>query len=169
MYPNRIEHRHSGSQGERDSGPGTPAVSHVRHRRPTAIAAPHQELVERAEAHLRAEIGTRVSLSTLCRVVGVSERGLRNAFYDVRAMSPTRWVRAERLQDVRRVLSEAGGESITVTGVATDYGFFELGRFAGRYKAAFGEAPSETLHRTGRKSGAEQRRKTGELAYARTS
>jgi AraC family ethanolamine operon transcriptional activator len=39
----------------------------------------------------------------------------------------------------------------TVSTVATDHGFCELGRFAGTYKLMFGETPSETLrtHKSG--------------------
>ena len=33
----------------------------------------------------------------------------------------------------------------TVTDVAMMFGFFELGRFAGRYRHTYGEVPSETL------------------------
>jgi AraC family ethanolamine operon transcriptional activator len=60
-------------------------------------------------------------------------------------MSPTRAMLVERLQDVRRALSDSGSRQATVASIATEYGFYELGRFAGTYKDAFGEAPSETL------------------------
>jgi AraC family ethanolamine operon transcriptional activator len=122
-------------------------------RRPVAIAS-RQEIVERAEAYMRAHMDCPVPLSRLCHIVGVSERGLRNAFYGVRGMSPKRCMLAERLQGVRRALSYSGTRPTTVTSIATNYGFYELGRFAAAYKEAFGEAPSETLRGTGRKSAA---------------
>ena len=91
-------------------------------------------------------------VASLCRLVGLSERGLRNAFYDVYGMSPKRWMLAQRLQRVRFALEHAGGASNTVTSIATNHGFYELGRFAAAYKAAFGEAPSETLRGVGPRS-----------------
>jgi transcriptional regulator GlxA family with amidase domain len=60
-------------------------------------------------------------------------------------MSPKRFVLRERLYEVRRALRDADATSGTVTTIATDHGFFELGRFAGTYKAVFGETPSATL------------------------
>ena len=120
-----------------------------------AIAS-RQEVVERAHDYLRRHRGAPVPLDRLCQVVGRSERGLRNAFYSVHGMSPKRWMLAERLLGVRRALSDAATRPTTVTAVATDHGFYELGRFAGNYKEAFGEAPSETLRRISQKATAEQ-------------
>jgi transcriptional regulator GlxA family with amidase domain len=116
----------------------------------TGTHASRLAAVERAEAYARAHTSTPVSISRLCRVVGLSERGLRNAFYGVRGMSPKRSMLVERLKGARRALTDARDRS-TVTGVATRYGFYELGRFAGTYKDAFGETPSETLYGTSRR------------------
>ncbi len=107
--------------------------------------------MERAEAYARAHASTPVPVSTLCQIVGLSERGLRNAFYGVRGMSPKRCLLAGRLQLVRHALIGAPPKPGAVTGVAMRYGFHELGRFAGSYKQAFGETPSETLQSVGRK------------------
>ena len=89
--------------------------------------ASRQAVVERAEAFLRAHVGESVPLVQLCRVVGLSERSLRNAFYDARGMSPKRCVLHERLHEVRRALRGTGAKRATVTNIATDYGSTSCG------------------------------------------
>ena len=95
-------------------------------RRPRSREA----VVARAEAYLHANAGLSIPVSELCRVVGMSERGLRDAFYTVRGMSPTRSMLQARLQGARRELTGARIGPVTVTDVAVRFGFYELGRFA---------------------------------------
>jgi AraC family ethanolamine operon transcriptional activator len=109
------------------------------------VTAAQRAAVERAEAYARAHMDPPVTIAALSSVLGMSERNLRNAFHIVRGMSPKQCLLADRLQAVRRALGDAGDRPVTVTGVATDYGFYELGRFARTYRKAFGEAPSDTL------------------------
>ena len=101
--------------------------------------------VRRAEAFLRAHIDESVPIARLCAAIGISERTLRKAFHRVHGMSPKRCAVRARLAVVRRALCHPEATRSTVAAIATDYGFFELGRFAGQYKAAFGETPSATL------------------------
>lgn len=121
-------------------------------RRPPKSPTSRQQVVERAESYVRAHPDTAVPISRLCRIAGVSERGLRNAFHSVRGMSPKQYLLTERLHGVRRALTASGCQPTTVTDAATNYGFFELGRFAASYREAFGEAPSDTLRAAIRRS-----------------
>ena len=109
---------------------------------------PRRELVSRAKMLLRTHINEPVTMAELSRVAGVSERTLRSAFHDVLGLSPKQYAIAERLRAARAALLAADPETTTVTDIATEYGFFELGRFAGRYRHTFGEVPSQTLHHT---------------------
>src|SRR5688572_11784066 len=102
------------------------------------------EIVERAEQLLRGRTADPPPIAHLSQLIGVSERGLRNAFNAVRGMSPKRFVIHDRLSHVHRALSGPRATGATVTDIATEHGFCELGRFAGRYKAVFGETPSAT-------------------------
>jgi AraC-like DNA-binding protein len=105
------------------------------------------QIVRRVEEFCRHHVGEPVSIAQLSSVAGVSERSLRNAFYDVYTTSPKRYLKLWQLHQVRRALRAVTGDDGTVTDVATLHGFYELGRFAGEYKALFGEAPSQTLHK----------------------
>lgn len=110
-----------------------------------------RQLVLRAISLLRQHAGERVTIATLSRVAGVSDRTLRAAFHDVVGLSPKQYKLAQRLRAAREALLSAH-PSTTVTDVATEHGFYELGQFAVRYRQAFGEVPSRTLQQAAARS-----------------
>jgi len=91
-----------------------------------------------------------VRMTDLCAVTGVSERRVRDAFYECYGTSPTAYFRIAALREVRRVLQEGRVERGAVTRAAADHGFAHMGRFAAHYREAFGESPSATVARARR-------------------
>ena len=111
----------------------------------STVRVPHSEVVARVDSFLRDNLSEPVTMSHLSRVAGVSERTLRAAFHHIVGISPKQHIIRQRLQAARDALLAAVPGSATVTDIAMSYGFFELGRFAGRYRHTFGEVPSWTL------------------------
>jgi AraC-like DNA-binding protein len=93
------------------------------------------------------------TMSDLCGAAAASESTVREAFVEVFGMAPTRYFGVRVLSLLRDRLLTAHPEEDTVTGVATSLGLTQLGRVAGRYRALYGENPSDTLRQTGRQSG----------------
>jgi transcriptional regulator GlxA family with amidase domain len=62
-------------------------------------------------------------------------------------MSPIRYLWLRRMHLAHRALLKADPATATVTSVATDQGFWELGKFSVAYRSLFGESPSATLRR----------------------
>jgi AraC family transcriptional regulator, ethanolamine operon transcriptional activator len=104
-----------------------------------------RELVARVMTFLRDNLDEPITIAELSRIAGVSERTLRAAFHDVIGISPKKYAITKRLEAAHAALRQADPEKTTVTDVAMTFGFFELGRFAGRYRHIFGEVPSRTL------------------------
>ena len=121
-------------------------MQHITSSSRTARARiPAPQIIRRLDAFLGDHLDEPIHLAQLCVATGVSERSLRNACHAVCGTSPKRYLTRRRLEAVRHALSEARPGKDTVTRIATDYGFFELGRFAGIYTSLFGERPSDTL------------------------
>lgn len=103
-----------------------------------------RQIVERASQLIRDSAGQGARIGVISRAVGVSERTLRNAFRRTHGVSPKQYDLRERLSAAREALCNLTAPD-NVTTIASQYGFFELGRFAGLYKHVFGESPSETI------------------------
>ena len=82
----------------------------------------------------------------ICVAIGVTEGILRRCCAEVLGMGPASYLRLRRLKLARTALRKSDPATTTVAAVARQYGFGELGRFAGNYRAAYGESPSTTLN-----------------------
>lgn len=104
-------------------------------------------IMRRLEQTLEANQDCPLYLTELCAKVGVSARVLRAQCQQHLGMPPHRYLWLRRMRLARRTLIAADPANATVTSIANDYGFGELGRFAVTYRTLFGELPSVTLRR----------------------
>ncbi len=105
-------------------------------------------VMRRLEVVLASTPDKPLYMPQLCATVGASYTALRDCCQEYLGMSPKRYLWLRRMHLVRRALRIADVEKTTVTEIATDYGFWELGRFAVAYRSLFGEAPSAALRRS---------------------
>jgi AraC-like DNA-binding protein len=118
------------------------------HRRRTSQS--HSVVLRRVEAYLEAHVSEPVYLADLCAATSTSERTLQEVFRQSYGVSPLLYLKLRRLNLARQCLRDGTPERTSVTSVALDCGFWELGRFAVDYKSLFGESPSHTFKSTGR-------------------
>jgi transcriptional regulator GlxA family with amidase domain len=102
--------------------------------------------MQRFQAALEASDDVAVFLPDMCAKIGASGRTLRLCCQEHLGMGPKRYLLLRRMHLARRALRESA-TATSVTDVATQFGFWELGRFAVEYRSLFGEAPSKTLRR----------------------
>ena len=106
-----------------------------------------RRLVEAACSYALSNRDGPVSILDICRTFGASRRKLNYCFQEVLGVRPIQYLRALRLNGVRRDLKAARSEGKAVQDVAVRWGFCHLSQFSADYRAMFGERPSDTLRR----------------------
>jgi len=107
----------------------------------------HARIMRRFRGAVEKNPDQPLYIPELCAAIGVSDRTLRVCCQEQLGMSPKHYLLLRRMHLARRSLRASSPGVTTVTSIATQYGFWQFGRFAGEYKTLFGEAPSTTLHR----------------------
>lgn len=114
-----------------------PMVKPVMRRRDSALNAAVDFIVE--------SDSPVTSVRELCSIAHVSERTLEYAFRERFGQTPKTFTLNQRLNNVRKMLTNADRDVDRIYKIAEHQGFFHMGQFTSDYRRLFGEKPSETL------------------------
>lgn len=114
---------------------------------PRAVDSNHAAVMRRLEEALLANSDRTLYLADLCAAAGASARTLLTCCHEHLGMGPIKYLWLRRMHLAQRALRAADPATSTVTEIATEYGFWELGRFSVAYRELFGETPSASLRR----------------------
>lgn len=98
-------------------------------------------------ACIEMQLGETLTVTGLCQVAGVSDRTVQQAFKEHYGISPKTYIKTLRLNHLHRQLAKMRPEKVSISKLASQYGFWHMGQLARDYRALFGELPSETLHK----------------------
>lgn len=98
------------------------------------------------EKFMHERVGHDLTLEDLERVTGMNRERLYKDFRQAYNSTPMSYFRDLCFQEVRQRLLVAPTNA-SVSSIALDCGFSQLGRFAHEYQDRFGELPSETLRK----------------------
>ncbi len=125
------------------------------HRPPTQNHVPvsrriasYARVVRKAKDYVLEHPYEAVTMADLCTVLSVSRRTLHTCFLEATGVTPLNYLRAVRLNHVRRELRSNGSGDKKVQDIAGKWGFWHMGHFSTDYKNLFGESPKETLRKS---------------------
>lgn len=105
---------------------------------------PMPRILRSAESYMRENLRAPIMVEDIASAAGTSVRNLQGAFRNRYGRSPMTVLRDLRLELAWEELSNPT-RTTRVTDVATELGFFHLGRFSEIYRRKFGCSPIETL------------------------
>lgn len=103
--------------------------------------------IERGRRYIHANFVGTLRIASVCEAAGIRSRTLEYGFRELFGVSPVAYIKALRLNHVRRRLLSADSVERTITTLALDSGFCHLSQFAADYQKFFGESPSVTRRR----------------------
>lgn len=108
---------------------------------PRAAYRSHVRVLRRLEQVLQTNPEQAMYMTELCAAVGASYSTVHACCREHLGMSPKRYLWLRRMYLAQRTLRNAAPASTTVTQIATDLGFWELGRFSGDLPVAIRRIP----------------------------
>jgi len=104
-------------------------------------------VVRLVEQYLDSRPGQIVHVSEICEQLHVARRTLHRAFHEALGIGPIAYLRYRRLCAAHLALRSGTMTDLTISDLAIQNGFQNVGRFASYYHELFKEYPSETRRR----------------------
>jgi AraC-like DNA-binding protein len=98
-----------------------------------------------AEELIQARLTEPITIADIASEVGLSIRALQRGFVRYFGVSPSQYLRTERLRRAHADLAAGDPATTSVADVAARWGFAHLGRFAAQYRQEYQRSPSATL------------------------
>ena len=96
---------------------------------------------------INSQLDVMPTVSQLCHVTNVSERTLEYAFLEKYQVTPKEYIKANRLNKVKRELMLSKEQNTQISTLAVEHRFWHMGQFAADFRKQFGKLPSEFLNR----------------------
>ncbi len=109
----------------------------------------YRQIISKARNYLIENRGRTIDIPELCDHLHTSRRTLQNAFQSILGVSPVHYIKAIRLNAVRRELLSQWSVFPVIQDAAASWGFSHMSQFAADYQRFFGERPSDTLANRG--------------------
>ena len=100
------------------------------------------KIFEQAKEIIHNNFENPISVPSLVKELGTSERNLRYSFKQHAGISPKKYINYYRLNRARKLI--AGGKIEKIVDASHEIGFWHTGKFAADYRRLFGEYPSQT-------------------------
>ncbi len=105
------------------------------------------KVMEKLRQHIDRNIKQNLSVKNLLDICHMSERSLYYLFRENESMTPLSYIQQRKIERVYRELSTQRTTK-SITQIAMEYGFSNLGRFSQLYRNQVGELPSVTRSRS---------------------
>lgn len=102
-------------------------------------------MIRRAMEFIDENAGMPITVSDVAAAVGASARTLQRGFREHAGSGTLEYLARVRLENAHQELRRSSPETATVAAIASRWGFSNLGRFAARYRVAYGVLPGEAL------------------------
>lgn len=97
-----------------------------------------------ARRYIEDHLAESLKVEDIAGAAGVGVRTLQRCFREIFGLTPLSYIKARRLDRVRRGLRAPSRET-QVSAVAMSHGLTHMGRFSQEYRQMYGELPRETL------------------------
>lgn len=105
-----------------------------------------RDIIARVIESLDSSSYFKYSIKEMARYTGVTERTFRSVCNEHLGISPKKYIMMRQMNDIRNALMLASKQD-RVSQIASRFGVWDWGRFSARYRAIYGETPSETILR----------------------